>query len=83
MLAVASPQACQQLLGDCLGPVDPSAPLAEQQRSAGEVGAMFEMSDGGLTIVSWPQGQGELGRGTILCVNYQCPGQEGEAGGAA
>lgn len=73
MLAVASPGTCQQLLGECLGPADPSAPPQQQAASVAAVGAMFGMSEGGVTIVNWPQGQRELGRGTILCVNYQLP----------
>lgn len=72
-MAVASPEACQRLLGMCLGPLDPQAPEPERAASAAAVGAMFEMSEGGITIVSWPQGQGAAGRSTVLCVNYQLP----------
>lgn len=55
IVAVACAQACQRMLGDCLGPVDPSAPAEEQQRSAAQVGAAFSMAEGGMTIVNWPQ----------------------------
>ncbi|KAI7845742.1 hypothetical protein COHA_000658 [Chlorella ohadii] len=73
VVAVACAEACQRMLGDCLGPVDPSALAEEQRLSAAQVGAAFCMAEGGMTIVNWPQGQSELGRGTVLCVNYQLP----------
>ena len=139
IVAVACAEACQRMLGYCLGPVDPSAPAEEQQLSEAQVGAAFCMTEGGMTIVNWPQvsfdrwhaprgaacgwvrgadgqqglhqagacgalwsctraqpaawptaifcstfadlpscspswqGQDELGRGTVLCVNYQLP----------
>ena len=79
---MACPEACQRLLGDCLGPLDPEAPEAERAASSAAVGALFEMSDGGMTIVSWPQGQGAMGRGTVLCVNYQLPAAEPAAAAA-
>lgn len=83
VLAVASPETCQQLLGECLGPLDPSAPEDERRRSTAAVGALFAMSDGGITIVNWPQGQSEMSRGTIMCVNYQLSGKEAAQAAAA
>ena len=76
VIAVASAGACQQLLGECLGP-EADQPLEEGGTAS--VGACFEMSPGGITIVNWPMGLRELGRGTVLCANYQLPPGAGAA----
>jgi len=55
VVAVACAEACQRMLGDCLGPMDPSASAEEQRLSAAQVGAAFCMAEGGMTIVNWPQ----------------------------
>lgn len=77
VIAVVGPEACQQLLGECLGPVeapaDPQQAQQQQPMDAASVGALFTMSEGGVTIVNWPQGQRQMARGTILCTNYQRP----------
>lgn len=81
VIAVVSAEACQHLLGECLGPAELAPQQAEQggdhqggqQLGPAAVGSLFHMSDGGVTIVNWPQSQRELTRGTVLCTNYQLP----------
>ena len=70
VIAVASAGACQQLLGECLGP---GAYQPQEEGGMASVGGSFEMSPGGITIITWPTGLRELGRGTVLCTNYQLP----------
>ncbi|KAL4422653.1 hypothetical protein ABPG75_008850 [Micractinium tetrahymenae] len=81
VIAVVSAEACQHLLGECLGPAELAPQQAEQggeqqggqQLGPSAVGSLFHMSEGGVTIVNWPQSQRELTRGTVLCTNYQLP----------
>ncbi len=69
MVAVASEEACQQLLGICLDGAPAQGKAAPGSGAA--VAPLFRMGEGGLTIVNWHTSQRELGRGSVLCVNYQ------------
>jgi hypothetical protein len=75
VVAVASEEACQRLLGICLdGSCEAQAQGDAAARGGADVAPLFGMSEGGLTMVNWHTSQRELGRGSVLCVNYQLMG---------
>jgi hypothetical protein len=81
VLAIASPAACQLLLGMCLATPGLGAGPSRPDREAGGpgvdaggaagVGARFGVDEGGISIVAFPSSGFQLGLGELLCTNFR------------